>query len=133
MWSLDVKAMCTAEFWNSFMMKEGEKVSSLCHSHSVTAILCKRIWHTAHPCVLSHFSRLRLCDPVNCSPPGSSVHGILQSRVLEWVTIPSSKESSRPRGQTCVFHVFRFGRQVLYHYCHLGSPRVHSRTPANIF
>ena len=39
-------------------------------------------------------SRLTLCDPVHCSPPGSSVHGILQARILEWVAMPSSRESS---------------------------------------
>ena len=35
-----------------------------------------------------------LCDPVDCSPPGSSVHGILQARILEWVVMPSSRGSS---------------------------------------
>ena len=39
-------------------------------------------------CVLSHFSRVWLCDPVNCSPPGSSVHGIFQVRLLEWLSRP---------------------------------------------
>ena len=34
-----------------------------------------------------------LCDPMDCSPPGSSVHGILQARILEWVTMPSSGSS----------------------------------------
>ena len=43
-----------------------------------------------------------LCDPVDCSPPGSSVHGILQARRLEWVAMPSSRGSSRPRDQTHV-------------------------------
>ena len=38
-----------------------------------------------------------LCDPMDCSPPGSSVHGILQARILEWVTMPFSKGSSQPR------------------------------------
>ena len=42
-------------------------------------------------------SRVRLCDPVDCSPPGSSVHGILQARVLEWVAISFSRGSSQPR------------------------------------
>ena len=41
-----------------------------------------------------------LCDPVDCSPPGSSVHGMLQARILEWVAMPSSRGSSRPRGRT---------------------------------
>ena len=43
-----------------------------------------------------------LCNSVDCSPPGSSVHGILQARVLEWVAIPFSKGSSRPRDQAQV-------------------------------
>ena len=43
-----------------------------------------------------------LCDAVDCSPPGSSVHGILQPRILEWDAIPSSRGSSRPRSQTCI-------------------------------
>ena len=38
-----------------------------------------------------------LCDPMDCSPPGPSVHGILQSRVLEWVAIHFSRGSSQPR------------------------------------
>ena len=41
--------------------------------------------------VLGHFSRVRLCDPTDCSPPGSSVHAILQARILEWVAMPSSR------------------------------------------
>ena len=42
-------------------------------------------------------SCLTLCDPMDCSPPGSSVHGISQARILEWVTISSSRGSSQPR------------------------------------
>ena len=42
------------------------------------------------------------CDPMDCSPPGSSVHGILQARILEWVVIPFSKGSSPPRDWTLV-------------------------------
>ena len=43
-----------------------------------------------------------LCNPVVCSPPVSSVHGILQARILEWVAIPSSRGSSLPSIKTCV-------------------------------
>ena len=39
-----------------------------------------------------------LYDPMDCSPQGSSVHGILQARILEWVAMPFSKGSSQPRG-----------------------------------
>ena len=41
-----------------------------------------------------------LCDPMDCSPPGSSVHGVLQARVLEGAAIPFSRESSQPRDWT---------------------------------
>ena len=43
-----------------------------------------------------------LCDPTDCSLPGYSVHGISQARILEWVTMPSSRGSSHPRDQTQV-------------------------------
>jgi len=49
-------------------------------------------------------SSLTLCNPVDCSPPGSSVHGILQARILEWVAISFSRASSWPRVQTRVSH-----------------------------
>ena len=43
-----------------------------------------------------------VCDPMDGSPSGSSVHGILQARILEWVAISSSRGSSQPRDQTCI-------------------------------
>ena len=43
-----------------------------------------------------------LCDPMDCSPPGSSVGGILQARILEWVAISFSRGSSQPRARTWV-------------------------------
>ena len=50
------------------------------------------------------------CGHVDCSPPGSSVHGILQARILEWVAISFSRESSWPRDWTCISCI---DRQVL--------------------
>ena len=47
--------------------------------------------------VLSHFSHVRLCNPMDYSLPGSSVHGILQERILEWISTPFSRPSSGPR------------------------------------
>ena len=47
-------------------------------------------------------SCLTLCDPMDCSPPGSSVQGIFQARILEWVAFPFSRGSSQPRDQTQV-------------------------------
>ena len=46
-----------------------------------------------------------VCDPMDCSPPGSSVHGIFQARVLEWVAISFSRGSSQPRYRTWIFHI----------------------------
>ena len=64
-------------------------------------------------CVLTH-SAVTLCDPMDCSLPGSSVHGIFQARILEWVAISYSRGSSWSRDQTCVSYVSCIGRWVLY-------------------
>ena len=61
-----------------------------------------------------------LCDPLDCSLPGSSGHGILQARILEWGTMPSSRRSSRPSG-------LPHCRQILYHLSHWGNP-FHTRS-----
>ena len=50
-------------------------------------------------------SRVQLCNPVDCSLPGSSAHGILQARILEWVAISFSRGSSQPRDRTRVSHI----------------------------
>ena len=47
-------------------------------------------------------SWLTLWDPMDCNLPGSSIHGILETRILEWVVIPSSRGSSQPRDQTLI-------------------------------
>ena len=60
-------------------------------------------------------SCLTLWDSTDYSPPGSSVHGILQARTLQWVSMPSSRGSSQPRDQTHISDVSCIGRQVLYH------------------
>ena len=66
-----------------------------------------------------HAKLLQSCfshtNPMDCSPPGSSVHGILQARILEWVAMPSSRRSSQPRDRTRVSYISCNGKQVLYH------------------
>jgi len=66
----------------------------------------KNIWqkHFAGYTVTVAQSCLTLCNPMDCSPPGSSVHGILQARILEWVAIPFSRGSSQLRDWTWVSH-----------------------------
>ena len=66
-------------------------------------------------------SSLTLCDPTDCSPPGFSVHGILQARILEWVAISSYRGSSQSRDWTHVSWVSCIGRQVLYELRYCGS------------
>ena len=62
-----------------------------------------------------------LCDPMDYSLSGSSVHGIFQARVLEWIAISFSRGSSRPRNRTRVSALQADG-QTLYHLSHQGSP-----------
>ena len=57
-------------------------------------------------------SGLTLRDPIDCSPPGSSVRGMLQARILEWVAMPSSRGSSRLRDQTYLSYVSCIGWQA---------------------
>ena len=79
-------------------------------------------------CVRMHAKSLQLCltlcDPMDRSPPGSSVHGILQARRVEWVAMPASRGSSQPRDRThislCFLH-WQVGSLLLGH---MGSPPI---------
>ena len=71
-------------------------------------------------CVLVAQSCPTLGDPMDCSPPGSSVHGFLQARILEGAAMPSFRGSSQPRDRTWVSCI---GRQILYCLSLQGSPR----------
>jgi len=62
------------------------------------------------------------CDPMHTSPPYSSIHGILQARIPEWVAISFSKGSSQPRDWSCIYCISFVGRQILRLLHHLGSP-----------
>ena len=66
------------------------------HSSCFTRITCVL-------CVKSLQSHSTLCDPMDCSLSGPSVHGTLQARILEWAAMPSSRGSSWPRDWTCIF------------------------------
>ena len=78
-------------------LKLGQK--RLCMPVCSVAQLCSTLW-----------------DPVDCSPPGFFVHGIFPARILEWVAISSSRESSQPRDWTQVSCVSRTGRQIFHHW-----------------
>ena len=67
-----------------------------------------------------------LCDPMDCSPPSSSVHGILQGRILEWVTMPSSRGSFPTQGSN---PGLPHRMQIFHHLSHQGSPEHWSESP----
>ena len=71
-----------------------------------------------------------LCNPRDYSPPSSSVYGILQARILEWVAIPFSRGSSQPRDQTWVFpHC----RKILYNLSYQGGLKWYIKTQVPTF
>ena len=75
--------------------------------------ICKHLCLGAQSCPT-------LCDPMDCSPPGSSVYGSLQARILEWIAMPSSRGCSQPRNGTWV--CLLDSKWMLYHLSHQGSP-----------
>ena len=64
---------------------------------------------------------LTLCSHMDCSLPASSVFGIPQARILEWVAMSSSRRSSQPGGQTCISYVACIGKWFLHYQHHLGN------------
>ena len=98
-WKYVEQAICLQSSEIKTMQKEVFRVVSL-HPWSLLVVvfhLCPR----EHVCVLAQsLGHLWLCGPGGWSPPGSSVHGILQGGILEWVAIFSSRGSSQPRDQT---------------------------------
>ena len=66
-------------------------------------------------CAKSLQSYLTLCTPTDCSLPGFSVHGILKTRILGWLAMPSFRGSSQPRDLSPISYVSCIDRQVLYH------------------
>ena len=66
-----------------------------------------------------------LCNPMDCSLPDSSFHGILQAKILEWVAIPFSRRSSQHRDQTRVSYISCVGRQLLYQFFYYVIPTSH--------
>ena len=82
------------------------EADSLPLSHQESATGDAHVAKSLQPC-------LTLCNPTDCSPPRSSVQGLLQARLLEWVAMPSSRGSSQPRDRTHISYVSSISRQVL--------------------
>ena len=72
-------------------------------------------------CVCAQWRRTP-CNPINCSPPSSPVHGIFQTRILEWIAISSSRGPSRPKDQARVSCISCIGRRILYPLSQPGKP-----------
>ena len=74
-------------------------------------------WNKHDVCAKSLQSCLTLCNPTDCSPPGSSVHGALHAGILEWAATPSSRGSSQPRQRSNPrFLSLLHCRQILYRW-----------------
>ena len=85
---------CSLSWWRYFpKLLSGEFDPEACNSYSITWMVCM--------CLVAQ-SYLILWDPMDCSPPDSSVHGISQARILEWIAIFFSRGSSQPKDQVTV-------------------------------
>ena len=101
---------------------------TLAFTHSLTcssSLLYLSLQHLLCACMHAKSLQqcLTLCDLMDCGLPDSSVHELLQERILEWLAMPSSRGSSQPSHQTCISYVSCIGRRGLYHQSHLGSPQ----------
>ena len=108
MWELDYKESWAPKNWCFWTVVLEKTLGS--------PLDCKEI-QPVHPkgdccCLVAHLCST-LCDPMNSSPLGSSVHGILQARIVEWVAISFSRGESRPRDQT---HISCTGSWILYYW-----------------
>ena len=82
--------------------------------------------HTQNVCSQLLQSCFTLCDPMDCSPPGSFVHGIFLARILEWIAMPSSRGSSQPRNWIHISYVVgRFycwaTKEAIYMYIYISN------------
>ena len=84
----------------------GDMESLLTVTLMLSRVVCVCLCVCAHAYARAQsLRRVRLCDPMDCSPPGSSVHGTSQAKILEWAAMPSSRGPSQSRDQTPVSHI----------------------------
>ena len=88
-----------ASKWISFLKRQWVLVETDCTCNQLKC--CRDYIYQILKVLVVHLC-LTLCDPMDCSPPGSYVHGIVQARILEWVDILFSRGSSQPRDWTWV-------------------------------
>ena len=113
--------------WNSEGQRtfeiQWQRVSIKCQTvfQEGSSICPQSLIFLSYVCVHTQLCQI-LHDPMDCIPPGSSVHGIFQARILQWVAISFSRGSSQPRHRTHISCVSYIGRQLLYQLSHQGSP-----------
>ena len=109
----------------SFLGEELREMNSLSYGNMTNRAGCygKNLANTIIPLSVKLLqSCLTICSPMDCSPPGSSVYGIIQARILEWVIISTSRRSSRPRDRThvsCIIGRFFATLTAKKHYSRL--------------
>ena len=102
---IQLKSFCTVEETVNKMQRQPMKLEKTSVSHRSDKGLMGGGGLLSQSCPI-------LWDPIDCSPPGSSVHGNFQTRILEWVAISFSRGSSQPSNQTQVSCI---GQQILHH------------------
>ena len=97
-WAINCKNKCDVTILESWVDVEGQRLNTYTFS-SLSArrqlLICLFLSLVTKSC-------LTVCDPVDCRPPGFSVLGVLQARILEWVAISFSRSSSQPRDWNCI-------------------------------
>ena len=126
LWYLDFNQQCSTQTYFNYTRKfcitmRGQTLSKRLQfalKHANWFILWWNAEYASPDPLLLHAKSLlscpTLCSPVDCSLPGSSVHGILQARILQCAAVPSSGGSSQPRDGTHVSYVSCTGRQVRF-------------------
>ena len=94
------------------------KIPSYCKCPTSLSIPFPECPHSMHAQLLSHI--WLFCNPMDCSPTGSSVHGIFQARILEWLALSYSRGSSQPRDRICISCVSCAGKVGSLPLHHLG-------------
>ena len=92
----------------------------MCVCVYVCVCMCVCVYVCVCVCVYAQLCPA-LCKPTDCSPPGSSVHGILRARILEWVAVSPSRRSSQPRDRTRISYLLHWQTHSLP-LSHLGIP-----------
>ena len=95
------------------------------NSRKTSASLCVCLCSVGHSC-------LTLWDPMDCSPPGFSAHGIIPAKIVEWVAISSYRRSSLPRNWTLISCISSVSRWILHQLSHVGKASLVARMVKNL-